>query len=158
MQKKAQAAMEFLMTYGWAILVVLVVLGALTYFGVLSPQTLLPSRCETGEMWLKCKDSKLDSTNNQFIITLENNWQYDVKVTSINVSSNVLSCSKTFTTTVIQGDEAKFTVDSCPDAIDAARAGKGKVKNDLSISWERADVTSPTSHTMTGVLIAQIEK
>lgn len=37
MKKKSQAAMEFLMTYGWAILVVLVFLGALTYFGVFNP-------------------------------------------------------------------------------------------------------------------------
>jgi len=37
--------MEFLMTYGWAILVVLVVIGALAYFGVLSPATLLPEKC-----------------------------------------------------------------------------------------------------------------
>ena len=37
MHKKSQAAMEFLMTYGWAILVVLVAIGALAYFGVLSP-------------------------------------------------------------------------------------------------------------------------
>lgn len=36
-QKKAQAAMEFLMTYGWAILVVLVAIGALAYFGVIDP-------------------------------------------------------------------------------------------------------------------------
>ena len=35
--KKSQAAMEFLMTYGWAILVVLVAICALAYFGVLSP-------------------------------------------------------------------------------------------------------------------------
>ncbi|MAG47370.1 hypothetical protein CL617_02090 [archaeon] len=35
--KKAQAAMEFLMTYGWAILIILVVLGALFYLGVFSP-------------------------------------------------------------------------------------------------------------------------
>lgn len=34
---KGQAAMEFLMTYGWAILVVLACIGALTYFGVLKP-------------------------------------------------------------------------------------------------------------------------
>ena len=40
--KKSQAAMEFLMTYGWAILVVLVAIGALAYFGVLKqPQTYL---------------------------------------------------------------------------------------------------------------------
>jgi len=34
--KKGQAAMEFLMTYGWAILVVLIALGALFYLGVFS--------------------------------------------------------------------------------------------------------------------------
>ncbi len=35
--KKLQAAMEFLMTYGWAIFVVLAVIAAMAYFGVLSP-------------------------------------------------------------------------------------------------------------------------
>jgi len=46
MFRKAQAAMEFLMTYGWAILVVLAAIGALAYFGVLSPGNLLPQKCE----------------------------------------------------------------------------------------------------------------
>lgn len=32
---RGQAAMEFLMTYGWAILAVLVMIGALAYFGVM---------------------------------------------------------------------------------------------------------------------------
>ena len=53
--KKAQAAMEFLMTYGWAILVVLVVIGALSYFGVLSPSTLLPEKC-TFPVSVSCTD------------------------------------------------------------------------------------------------------
>jgi len=44
MNKRAQAAMEFLMTYGWAIIIVLAAIGALAYFGVLSPQKLLPER------------------------------------------------------------------------------------------------------------------
>jgi hypothetical protein len=44
MNKKGQAAMEFLMTYGWAIVVVLAAIGALAYFGVLSPSKLLPDR------------------------------------------------------------------------------------------------------------------
>ena len=39
MFKKGQAAMEFLMTYGWAILVVLIALGALFYLGVFNPKT-----------------------------------------------------------------------------------------------------------------------
>jgi hypothetical protein len=37
--KKSQAAMEFLMTYGWAILVVLVAIGVLAYFGVFNLHT-----------------------------------------------------------------------------------------------------------------------
>ena len=35
--RKSQAALEFLMNYGWAILVVLIAVGALAYFGVLNP-------------------------------------------------------------------------------------------------------------------------
>ena len=41
--RKAQAAMEFLMTYGWAILIVLIVLAALFFLGVFDPQT--PNSC-----------------------------------------------------------------------------------------------------------------
>lgn len=37
MQRKGQAAMEFLMTYGWAILAAIIAIGVLAYFGVFSP-------------------------------------------------------------------------------------------------------------------------
>ena len=42
-QKKGQAAMEFLMTYGWAILAAIVAIGVLAYFGVFSPGKLAGS-------------------------------------------------------------------------------------------------------------------
>ena len=45
MLKKGQAAMEFLMTYGWAILAAIVVIGVLAYFGVFSPSTYVPNQC-----------------------------------------------------------------------------------------------------------------
>jgi len=35
--KRGQAAMEFLMTYGWAILAAIIAIGVLAYFGVFSP-------------------------------------------------------------------------------------------------------------------------
>jgi hypothetical protein len=44
MDTKGQAAMEFLMTYGWAILAALVAIGALAYFGVFNHQGILPER------------------------------------------------------------------------------------------------------------------
>ncbi|MBI5391980.1 hypothetical protein HZB00_03170, partial [Candidatus Woesearchaeota archaeon] len=56
--KKGQAAMEFLMTYGWAILVVLVAIGALAYFGVLSPSRFLPRSCTIGPGF-SCDDAKV---------------------------------------------------------------------------------------------------
>jgi len=40
--KKSQAAMEFLMTYGWAILVFLAAIDEQAYFGVISPEKFLP--------------------------------------------------------------------------------------------------------------------
>ena len=39
MQKRGQSAMEYLMTYGWAILVVLIVLAALFYLGVFNKKS-----------------------------------------------------------------------------------------------------------------------
>jgi len=43
--KRAQAAMEYLMTYGWALLVIVLVLGALIYLGVLNPQGRMQDMC-----------------------------------------------------------------------------------------------------------------
>ncbi|MEM3781662.1 MAG: hypothetical protein QXT43_01715, partial [Candidatus Micrarchaeaceae archaeon] len=41
-QSKAQSAMEYLMTYGWAILIIAVVLGALFELGVFNSNTFAP--------------------------------------------------------------------------------------------------------------------
>jgi uncharacterized protein (UPF0333 family) len=42
---KGQAALEFMMTYGWAILVVLAAIGALSYFGVFNTSRFTPDTC-----------------------------------------------------------------------------------------------------------------
>ncbi len=41
----AQSAMEYLMTYGWAILIILIVLGVLYLLGVFSPNSILGGQC-----------------------------------------------------------------------------------------------------------------
>jgi len=64
MNKKSQSAMEYLMTYGWAILVVLIALGALFYLGVFSPKT--PPTCIVSSP-LTCIDVKaVDATAPNF--------------------------------------------------------------------------------------------
>lgn len=85
MNTRAQAAMEFLMTYGWAILVVLAAISALAYFGVLSPGKFLPSSCLL-ESGLSC-DHKIEPT--QATLVLRNGIGKDLTVTSLNVSGCV---------------------------------------------------------------------
>ena len=60
---KFQAAIEFLATYGWAFLVILISIGALSYFGVLSPSKLLPDRCNFGSEF-GCVDYAIGSYRN----------------------------------------------------------------------------------------------
>ncbi len=46
--RRAQAALEFLVTYGWAIMIILVMIGAIGYFGVLNTDRLIPESCNIG--------------------------------------------------------------------------------------------------------------
>jgi hypothetical protein len=59
--RRGQAALEFLTTYGWAFLVILVMIGAISYFGILKPTKLLPSRCSISPEF-NCVDYKIDNT------------------------------------------------------------------------------------------------
>jgi hypothetical protein len=47
---RQEAFIEFLMTYGWAILVMIAGIGALWYFGVLSPDNLLPKNMQIDKL------------------------------------------------------------------------------------------------------------
>ena len=77
--RKAQAALEFLMTYGWAILVVLVSIGALAYFGVLSPEKFLPAKCIL-QSGITCLDHKATGSgiNPGVTLYLQNSLGYDI--------------------------------------------------------------------------------
>ncbi len=87
-KKKAQAAMEFLMTYGWAILVVLIVIGALSYFGVLNPANLLPDKCLFGAGIGTCEASITPGTSAntaKLQISFTNGFGKTMNVDPVNV-------------------------------------------------------------------------
>jgi len=54
-RRRGQAAIEFLVTYGWAIMAAMLVIGALTYFGITNPATSLPDKCIFSNAFA-CKD------------------------------------------------------------------------------------------------------
>jgi hypothetical protein len=60
--KRSQAALEFLITYGWAILAAMVAISALVYFGTTNPAGHLPDKCLFGNS-LECTDSIIMTKN-----------------------------------------------------------------------------------------------
>ena len=80
-KKRGQAALEFLMTYGWAIFVVLAILGVLSYTGVLSLNNLLPDVC-TAAAGIYCEDMKSVHVNdNEVMISIRNQLGQEINLT-----------------------------------------------------------------------------
>ena len=69
---KAQSAMEYLMTYGWAILIIAVVLGALFSLGVFSSTSLLGTSCIATPGYL-CQSPLLSHSTGGLTITFGQN-------------------------------------------------------------------------------------
>ena len=86
MSLKAQSALEFLTTYGWAFLVILIMIGTLAYFGVLSPSKIVPNRCTFGSEF-QCLDYQISATANTFKVRLKNNVGEPITVSTISLGS-----------------------------------------------------------------------
>lgn len=142
--KKGQAAMEFLMTYGWAILVVLIAIGALAYFGVLSPDNLLPNQCRLAQ-GIYCKSHKADTTGASILIV--NSLGKDITVTGVNLTDQA-GCAATFSTVVANDAQVQFDV---PCTIAAGT----KIKSDIVLTYD--EVGGLTDIKNSGKFIASAE-
>ncbi len=69
---KAQSAMEYFMTYGWAILIIAVVLGALFSLGVFSGNNILGTACIAASGYL-CQTPIFSHSNGNVVVLLGQN-------------------------------------------------------------------------------------
>jgi hypothetical protein len=153
--------MEFLMTYGWAILVVLVVIGALAYFGVLNPQSFLPKRC-TLSAGFSCPDVLVKANAGsptiqlQFINGLSNPIELlTFKVIDTQQSGALLNCGPTgaaLALTAGQQTELKAPLLTCLGS--AVTVGQ-RIK--ATISFQYKDMATGYTHSSTGDLITDVE-
>ncbi len=88
---KGQGALEYLMTYGWALLVIVVVGAALFALGILNPGTYTQSRCN-GFQYFTFQDQKMES--NGYTIEIINGPK-EVNITGISVDGNSLTLTPT---------------------------------------------------------------
>lgn len=85
---KGQSALEFLTTYGWALVMILIIIGSLTYFGVLDPSIAPTTRCEVFPEFT-C-DAVQIHDDGRILIELRNNLG---KLDILNVSIESQDCT-----------------------------------------------------------------
>ena len=86
MQRKGQSALEYLMTYGWAILIIIIVGGVLYYYGVFSPGQLV-GESKVGFSKVQIDTWSVESGTDDINFILENRAGKEINITEITVGS-----------------------------------------------------------------------
>ena len=83
--KKGQAAMEFLMTYGWAILAAVIAIGVLAYFGVFSPGKYVTGNAVVNPpFYITAANAKASSG---VTLAVKNNGGEDYTIKSVSITN-----------------------------------------------------------------------
>src|SRR3989344_3487840 len=103
--KKGQAAMEFLMTYGWAILAAVIAIGVLAYFGVFSPGNYMSNIVTVNQPFGTTQELAIRTDSISFV--LRNGGGSSADIASIAISG----CGTNSTLmTINDGDSKLITV------------------------------------------------
>lgn len=84
--KKGQAASEFLATYGWAIMSVLLIMGAVAYWGLQKPS--IPNTC-IFQTEMACLDTQ-GRQGNTLQLAVKYNFINPIKITNIRTSEDCI--------------------------------------------------------------------
>ena len=83
---KAQATIEFLVNYAWALLVLAIVIAAILYVGVNDQNNLIPEQCTISNNF-PCSSFSLfnDGSNTKVILSISNGFPSKIKIKSLEV-------------------------------------------------------------------------
>jgi len=83
-KRKGQGALEYLITYGWAILIIVIIGGALFALGIFNPATWGSNRRATGFSSLQISDWKLNSSG--LTILVGNRFGDAITITNLSAT------------------------------------------------------------------------
>ncbi len=159
-QVKAQSAIEYLTTYGWAIIIIAIVLAALFDLGLFNPGGLISTTCvfpaEFG-----CISAILSSSSGYLNLTLQQTSQSNINITAIgcNNQGNVANMIQPVSNppsnilTLPIGSTASINI-PCYQNGTIVSINPGQVyKGYILINY--TSVTSGFPHTATGTLVAK---
>ncbi|OGI12120.1 hypothetical protein A3K64_02170 [Candidatus Micrarchaeota archaeon RBG_16_36_9] len=112
---KGQTAVEYLMTYGWAILIILIVAGVLAYYGIFQPQGFLgPTARGFGQV--QVLNPWALTSGNVITMNVQNQVGGTITPTDINVTitgSGGGNCASSVTSTPANIDSGSQGVITC---------------------------------------------
>ncbi|MBN1376925.1 hypothetical protein JW949_01175 [Candidatus Woesearchaeota archaeon] len=149
--KRGQVALEFLTTYGWAIMVVMVMIGALAYFGVFNIKDQLPERCSFGTQ-LNCRDWIISTSN--VTILISNNFEESIDISEFNATLSDGGClcsASSLPVTIDSGGDAILAADSCSGC---SLTEGSKIKFEASIVYRKS--TGSFDHIQKGEIFATV--
>ena len=148
MKMKGQSAMEYLMTYGWAILIIVIVAAALYALGVFNPATYSGTRATGFDPLLAPTEWALSGTT--FSLSVQNQLGYQINITSISVdlgNSNTGSISpNTYVATGSPLPNQQITLSS-----NVASGTSYSAKVTIKYIKQGGAIEMSTSGTLTGV-------
>lgn len=176
--RKAQSAIEFLVTYGWAFLMVLGFIGALFYLDVLDVSRLLPDKCEFSSE-IACQEKIVIEESNQgaedgkVFVKLANNLGASIIIDDCFLSIPEMTeeddafCSDTdgicgsgnfnlIGTEWPQGETRTFNFSSCRTK-DFGLAAGNKQDVNMIIQYYAVGSSGSYKHNVTGHIFTKIE-
>lgn len=154
-RKQGQAALEYMTTYGWAIMAALIAIGAMAYFGFLSPTRLLPSQCNFGKQ-LQCVEYRIvsdESTTARADIIFLNNFGKPINITG--VGGDATGDTNPGLPFVLNSGE-KASIEFTLNNPEKFSQGYKKQAN-LVIYFQRADVSNPPPHELAGYVFSTVQ-
>ena len=135
--------MEFLMTYGWALLLIAFVVGALFYSGVLSVPSLLPDECDFLAL-VSCVDYEV--AGNGISLLVRNGANRDLIIRNISASSEALSGSCGFSeggrVVLRSGERRQVRLNSDGCGFRDTNDDKNSYGLNLSYSWRETPLVT----------------
>lgn len=152
--------MEFLATYGWAILIVIIVIGALSYSGTISPDKILPEKC-TLPAQFSCEDFRMVKTGggggDTIYMKVRNKASRAIAVIKVTFSSEALSgvCGQDFSASPIV---LRNTESGLVGGLGCILIDTGKTKNKVNVQIDYRWLDSSLMHTVDGELYGKVER
>jgi len=149
--KKGQAAMEFLMTYGWAILAAIIAIGVLAYFYFSPGDMGANAAVLNAPFYVEAWNAGAHDTAGTVGLGIKNNGQDTLTISEVKVT---VTGGATCTTGSAPGDVASGAISDIVATCDAGLTAGANFKGAIAVKYTRG--LSTTVLTSTGSVSTKV--